>query len=135
MIVLDEHLQGIGLEENIRRWYTGQVSVITALRPGTVIKDEAVPTLLRSASEPTFVTLNWSDFWQRTEPHEDFCLVSFNLPSSRASEISPLLRRLFRLPEFRSKAARRGKIARVDGERVSYYHARGPEIFQAPLPG
>lgn len=39
MIVLDEELQGSGLEEAISAWYRGSVILIKALRPGTVIKE------------------------------------------------------------------------------------------------
>lgn len=49
MIVLDEEPQGLGLEEAIAHWYRGAVLVVKHLRPGTVIKDEAIPTLLRRA--------------------------------------------------------------------------------------
>jgi hypothetical protein len=39
MIVLDEQLQGLGLEEAIARWYRGAVFVVNTLRPGVVISD------------------------------------------------------------------------------------------------
>ncbi len=45
MIVLDEQLLGRGIEHNIARWYRGKVQFITELRPKTVIKDDAIPTL------------------------------------------------------------------------------------------
>lgn len=60
MIVLDEELQGLGLEEAISRWYRGSVILIKKLRPGTVIKDDAIPALLRKVKQPTFVTINTS---------------------------------------------------------------------------
>jgi hypothetical protein len=53
MIVLDEQLQGLGLEEAIARWYRGAVVVVKKLRPGMVIKDETIPTLLRQLKQPT----------------------------------------------------------------------------------
>ncbi len=62
MIILDEELQGLGLEVAISRWYRGAVLIIKQLRPGTVIKDEAIPALLRRAKQPTFVTINHTDF-------------------------------------------------------------------------
>lgn len=75
MIVLDEELQGLGLEEAISRWYRGSVILIKALRPGTVIKDEVIPTLLRQAKQPTFVTINHSDFWRRATAQQSFRLI------------------------------------------------------------
>ena len=56
MIVLDEHLRGAGIGDAIARWYRGAVTDITALRPGSVVKDSALPALLRTAREHTFVT-------------------------------------------------------------------------------
>jgi hypothetical protein len=43
MIVFDEQLQGLGLEDAIARWYRGGVLVVKKLRPGMVIKDDAIP--------------------------------------------------------------------------------------------
>lgn len=50
MIILDEELQGLELEEAIARWYRGSVIIVKKLRPGTVIKDEAIPVLLRQVN-------------------------------------------------------------------------------------
>ncbi|HLK55885.1 MAG TPA: hypothetical protein VKU00_04960 [Chthonomonadaceae bacterium] len=58
MIVLDEQLLGRGLETAIARWYPGTVRFITDLRPGTVIKDDAILMLLSREAEPTFLTIN-----------------------------------------------------------------------------
>jgi hypothetical protein len=134
MIVLDEHLQGLELEDAIGQWYRGSVCIITDLRPNTVIKDDAIPVLLRTVSNPTFVTLNWNHFWQRTVAYEDFCIVCFTLPTNQATEISPLLRRLFRLSEFKTKSARMGKVARISAEQVAYYQAHDSQTYLLPLP-
>jgi hypothetical protein len=45
-----------------------------------------------------------------------------------------LLRRLFRLDPFKSKAARMGKVARVSHERVTYYQVNDSEIYLHALP-
>jgi hypothetical protein len=58
MIVLDEQLLGRDLDGEIGKWYQGAVLFVTDLRPGTVIKDEAIPGLLRRQRQPTFVTIN-----------------------------------------------------------------------------
>jgi hypothetical protein len=55
MIVLDEHLQGVDLEDVIAHWYRGSVCFVGSLRPGTIIKDESIPHLLRSVRQPTKV--------------------------------------------------------------------------------
>ena len=65
MIVLDEQLLGRGVERDIAHWYRGTVQFITDLRPHTIIKDEAIPVLLRRPAQPTFVTINERDFWRK----------------------------------------------------------------------
>jgi hypothetical protein len=134
VIVLDEHLHEVGVEEAIRRWYHGRVCTITSLRPNTVVKDESVPGLLRTVSQPTFVTLNWRHFWQQTPARGGLCLICFTLPTARAAEVSPLLRRLLRLQEFKTKAARMGKIARISAEQVAYYRVHDQQLRTLPLP-
>jgi hypothetical protein len=134
MIVLDEHLNGLGVEAAIRQWYRGRVCGVAELRPGSVIKDDAIPHLLRTEHQPTFVTLNWKHFWQRTAAHSDFCVVCLVLTTEHAREISPSLRRLLRLPEFKTRAVRMGRVARISGERVAYYRVNDDQTYLIPLP-
>lgn len=134
MIVLDEQLPVRSLMAAIRRWYRGRVCVVTELRPATVIKDEAVPDLLRTVSQPTFITLNWPDFWQRSLAHPNYCIVCFTLPTDRAAEISSQLRRLLRLVRFKTKAARMGKVVRVSREQVAHYQVNDREIYMQAVP-
>ncbi len=121
MIVLDEQLLGRGIEHDIGRWYRGKVQFILDLRPNTIIKDDTIPALLQQQSQPTFVTINDRDFWQRAPCDVRYCMACFALSDDRASDISRLLRVLFRLSEFRTKAQRMGKIVRVTRGAVSYY--------------
>jgi len=62
VIVLDEQLKNSGVEEQLAGWYRGRIVNITMLRPGTVIKDDAIPLLLRQVRAPVFVTINTTDF-------------------------------------------------------------------------
>ncbi len=87
MLVLDEQLLGRDLESALARWYRGTVLFITDLRPGAVIKDDAIPVLLRQQRQPTFLTINESDFWRKVAIDAHFCVVCFALPDSRAGEI------------------------------------------------
>lgn len=121
MIVLDEELQGLGLEEAISSWYRGSVLLIKALRPGTVIKDESVPGVLRRVRQTTFVTINHSDFWRRVAAERSFCLLCLKLTADQAGEVPHWLRRLFRLPEFHTKNGRMGKVALVGLRSIQYY--------------
>lgn len=59
MIVLDEQLADQRIIEDIDSWYAGSVVVVTSLVPPyRVVKDEAVPTLLRGHRGCAFVTIN-----------------------------------------------------------------------------
>jgi hypothetical protein len=121
MIILDEELQGLGLEDKIAHWYRGAVLIIKQLRPGTVIKDDSIPALLRRQKHPTFVTINYSDFWRHVPAEPPFCLVCFKLAADQADQIPELLRRLLHLPEFRTKRARMGKATLVSRRVIQYY--------------
>lgn len=128
MIVLDEQLLGRNIEHSIRQWYRGKVVYITELRPQTVIKDDAIPHLLQQQPQPTFVTINEKDFWQRVAISMRFCVVCFTLPDSRASTIPLLLRKLLRTSLFRTKALRMGHVIRVSTSQISYYAVHDQHI-------
>lgn len=131
MIVVDEQLLGTRVIEGIDRWYRGRVIDITELRPGTVIKDDAIPDLLCQARQSTFITINVTDFWGRIRADKRYCVLCFPLPDYRAFEISERLRHLFRLREFKTKAMRMGKVARVTSQRVEYYDlSRGHYVLE-----
>ena len=132
MLVLDEQLLGRHLETALGRWYRGPVRFITDLRPGTVIKDDVIPVLLRQQQHATFLTINEADFWRRVGIDAHFCVVCFALPDSRACEIPALLRAVFRLSPFRTKARRMGKVLRVARRTVSYYTYRERQIRVVP---
>lgn len=122
MIVLDEQLKGRRrLDTQIGRWYHGPVIFVTELRPNTVIKDEAIPVLLRQANLPTFITINETDFWRKFPADERFCLICFALSDAKADEIPQRLRQLLQMPEFASKANRMGKVIRVTNHQITFY--------------
>lgn len=123
MIVLDEQLLGRGLELEIARWYRGPVRFIIDLRPQTIVKDDAVPALLRGQSRPTFVTINERDFWHTVRADDRYCVVCFTLSDLRVKEIPALLRALFSHADLRTKAKRVGKVVRVTDQGISYYTA------------
>lgn len=133
MIVLDEQLLGRNLERAIAAWYRGSVQFITELRPNTVIKDEAIPLLLRQQRQSTFVTINERDFWQRVAIDHSFCVVCFALPDSQANAIPPLLRSLFQHSQFRTKAQRMGRVIRITSTSISYYAWDDSRIRSIPI--
>jgi hypothetical protein len=123
MIVLDEHLHDPVIMAAISKWHTGQVIPVISLRFGSIIKDDVIPTLLRRAIQPTFVTINVTDFWKKVRPHSDFCIITVALNQDQVEEIPQLLRRLFRLPEFKTKASRMGKVIHVTQNHIEYYES------------
>ena len=91
MIVFDENMHQRSSMDAVAAWYRGQAISVTGLRPDTIIKDEAIPTLLRRALYPTFVTTNVDDFWQRVPAHTRYGIVCLVLPDERLQETSSLL--------------------------------------------
>ena len=87
MIVVDENLHSRSIMAMINAWYRGQVVSVTSLRPGTVIKDDAIPGLLLTVRQPTFITINDSDFWQKVNPHPAYCVVT--LPRVQLKKMTP----------------------------------------------
>lgn len=128
MIVLDEQLLGRDIETYIATWYAGAVLFITDLRPRTVIKDDAIPMLLRQQPQPTFVTINERDFWRKMAIDQRYCAVCFTLPDSRASDIPPALRTLFHHPTLRTKTQRMGNVIRVTDRETYYYTYSDREV-------
>jgi hypothetical protein len=134
MIVLDEQLQGLGLEDAIARWYRGAVFIVKKFRPGMVIKDDAIPTLLHQLKQPTFVTINSIDFWRRVPADNAYCIVCLDLPTEQVEKLPTRLRQLFRLPEFKTKRVRMGKVVLVRERRLQYYgpHEKLVHILRWP---
>jgi len=56
MIVFDENAHQKTIMNAVAAWYRGRVVSITVLRPGSVIKDDVIPTLLRRVKQATFFT-------------------------------------------------------------------------------
>ena len=75
MIVLDEQLEDPRIANAIERWYPGKVINILDARRHSEILDEAVPAILHCLKEPTFITTNYRDFWQRIEAHAGYCVI------------------------------------------------------------
>jgi hypothetical protein len=46
MLLLDEQLMGCGIGSTVAEWYPGPVRFVRELRPGAVVRDDAVPFVL-----------------------------------------------------------------------------------------
>ena len=120
MIVLDEQLIDPRIVESIEGWYKGSVISILDLRPQTRILDDAIPTLLRRAKQPTFITINYSDFWKVIPASPDYSIICLKLPAERSLEVPSLVRDLLKMKDFSTKKKRVGKVISWSDGNVSY---------------
>lgn len=121
MIVLDEQLADARIVAAIERWYRGKVINILEVRPHTRVLDDVIGVLLLRLKDPTFITINYHDFWRKIDAHPGFCVICFNLPMERAREIPGSLRMIFSLREWSTKRKRMGKVISVSGRTLRYY--------------
>jgi hypothetical protein len=89
MSLLDENVHQQSIVASIAAWYRGQVRSLTTLRPNTLIKDKAIPTVLRRARQPTFVTTNVADFWRRVPAIPDTASYASPYPMSVCTSYLP----------------------------------------------
>lgn len=123
MIVLDEEIHDPDLAVQIGVWYKGSVISVKSLRPRTLVKDDSMPTLLRRVAQPTFVTINWTDFWRELAADRAFCIVCADLTSRQVNQVPFYLRRFLNLPQFKTKAARMGSVVLLRPTRIEFYRA------------
>jgi hypothetical protein len=119
-IVLDDQLDVQIILPALDPWITAVR--LQSLRPGEQVLDDRVPEILRTLKTPTFGTID-QGFWNRRLCHSAYCILFFELRTEEQDRIPAQLRNLLRLPEFRRRAARMGKVARVDGAAVQYWEA------------
>jgi len=123
MIVLDEQLRDAQIRREFARWYKGTITTINDLRPRTRILDDVVPTLLRTVNAPTFVTINYADYWRKIAANRNYCVVCLRLEQDEALRAPQLTREVLSLPQYRTKRARMGAVISVRGHTVADYRA------------
>src|SRR5712692_3174717 len=64
-----------------------------------------------------------ADFYHKRNCDRRYCLIYFILPPLEQNRLSELLRQLFHLPEFKTKAARMGKVVRISDEKIEFWRA------------
>jgi hypothetical protein len=121
VIVLDENLDEQRVRWPLAARFRGKVVSVRELRPGSVIKDDAVPGVLCQFRGATFVTTNVSDFWRRVAGHRRYCVVCVPLRSERQDEVPGLILRLFRHEALRTARQRMGKVLRVSQSEILVY--------------
>jgi hypothetical protein len=130
-IVLDEHLGDSEVLESLRRWISA-VKIID-LVPDETLKDDRLLQFLRRQKQPTFVTLD-AGFFHKNLCDRRYCLIYCVVLHQQQNSIPGLLRQLFRLPEFKTKAVRMGSVVRVSGDQVEFWRLgeRTRHIFRFP---
>lgn len=121
MIVVDESIESNLVIRSIATWYPGQVISIRKLRPGTLVKDDSIATLLLQTNQLTFVTINVNDFWRIVPVSRRYCVIAIEMMQTQFLQLPELLRRVLALQEFHTKARRMGKIIRVRPTNIEYY--------------
>jgi hypothetical protein len=128
-LVLDDQLDVQVIVPALEAWIT--VDRLQDLRPTQHILDDRVPEILRTLRTPTFVTIDHG-FWNRRLCHPGYCILYLDLAKDEQERLPGLVRRLFRLPEFRTRAVRMGKVARIRQATVSYWEAGARKVLSLP---
>jgi hypothetical protein len=79
--------------------------------------DPQIIPLLQSLKHPTFVTWD-SDFYHRRLVHPRYCIIQMVVSQS---SIGKTLRRLLALREFKTRAARMGKVIQVFPDSIRFW--------------
>lgn len=132
MIVLDENLRDPQIQQMLSAWYPGKVINVKQLRLSTLIKDDAIPSLLRRLSYPTFVTINVRDFWFGKLAHPSYGIVCVEIPQENAIKVASFLRSLLNLTDFRNKTGRMGKVILLTPQIIRYY--ANNQLSELPWP-
>lgn len=104
------------------------------LRLYEIVKDDRVPVLLRELSSPIFITIDEAGFWRRRLCDRSYCILCFALNKNQQKLIPSMLRQLLRLPEFKTKTARMGKVARLSLANIQYYQLGKRALNLLPWP-
>lgn len=117
-ILVDEHLSRTEVLVPLQGWISAQK--IEDLVPNETLKDDRILKILQSQRQPTFVTLD-ADFYHKKYRDRRSCLIHIVLPHQEQYRLPAFLRKLFRVPEFKTKAARMGKVMRVSEGRIDIW--------------
>jgi hypothetical protein len=83
---------------------------IKEFRPYKKILDPQIPSLLLEAKQPTFVTVNYDDFWRKTAPHPRYCILCLKLEATQTLLVPEIVREVFKMPLYKTKAKRMGCV-------------------------
>ncbi len=125
--ILDDRLDAPEVYLPIQRWV--KALFLRDLRPGERVPDQRVPEILQTLKQPTFITID-QGFWERTLCHPGYCLLYFGLRDDQQEQLPDLLRSLLRRPEFRTRASRMGKVARITPTFIAWWQFRVTKLHR-----
>ncbi len=117
-LILDDQLDVHDVLGKVRQWTTAQL--LREVRPNEHVLDERVPVILQTLNRPTFITID-KDFWDQDLCHPSYAILYFAFRDDEQFLLPRTLRALFRQPDFRTRARRMGKVARVSSSIVSWW--------------
>jgi hypothetical protein len=126
--IADEQLDERKVLGPLRRQFS--ICRIQELRPNEHILDDRIPEILLTLRKPTFITID-QGFWDRRFCNAGYSILCFALRLDQRQLLPELLRDLLRHPEFRTRATRMGKVARIGITSVAFwqFHVRGLRRF------
>ena len=117
-IVVDEQIDYDKVTALLKNWITAEQIGYEVGHKG--LSDERIIPLLLRLKRRTLVTID-RDFYLRRLCHSGYCLIYFDLKPEQQFQIPGLLRRLFRIPGFRTIRERMGKVVKVSTTGISYW--------------
>ena len=129
-VIADEQLRYDTVVQPIQKWTTARSML--HLYPGQNIKDDRLPALLCQQKQPTFITID-HDFWNSRLCDSHYCIVYFALDDAQQELVPDLLRRLFKHPDFNTRAKRMGKVIRISTTGIQFYQLEGSLIHIASM--
>jgi hypothetical protein len=130
--ILDDQLDAVYVLPPLLEWTTAKF--LRELRPDERILDDRVPEILQTQKQPTFVTID-GGFWRRNLCHPDYAVLYFALRADQQELLPDLLRALLRQPDFRTRAKRMGKVARVSSIRLEWWQFGVAKLQQVAWAG
>jgi hypothetical protein len=123
VIVVDEAINDPRIIAAIARWYPGAVIGVKELRPGARLLDPEIPDYLLKLRQPTFVTINYSDWNKPQLAHRGYCIVSLKLTNEESGFAPQVLREILKLPAYKTKRLRMGKVICWMKQRLFHHEA------------
>ena len=129
MIILDENIIASQCDQ-LRAWKIPFRQIGNDIgRKGMGDVEEILP-LLHQQSSATFFTRD-PDFYERVRCHPSYCLVILSVRKEQAAQY---IRRFLRHPEFKTRAMRMGRVAKVSPAGIITWSRDGDQELATEWP-